>query len=82
MAVLIYSVYTCIFRIYLYIPYTVFMVALILYFVHYDHGYMKSFPLKLLCQNNKLVDDKILPTPVPGSPNTPTEDINKISDIF
>ena len=29
----------------LYIPYTVFMVALLLYFVHYVHGYMKSVPL-------------------------------------
>ena len=27
---------------YLYIPYTVFMVALLLYFVRYVHGYMKS----------------------------------------
>ena len=30
---------------YLYIPYTVFMVALLLYFIRYVHGYMKSFPL-------------------------------------
>ena len=28
----------------LYIPYTVFMVALLLYFVRYVNGYMKSFP--------------------------------------
>ena len=29
---------------YLYIPYTVFMVALLLYFVRDVHGYMKSCP--------------------------------------
>ena len=37
--------------------------------------------LKLLCKNNELVDDEISPTPLPGTPNTPTEDTNKISDI-
>ena len=30
--------------------------------------------LKLLCEKNELVDDEILPTPVPGSPNMPTKD--------
>ena len=37
--------------------------------------------LKLLCENNELVDDEVSATPVPGSPNTPTKDTNKISDI-
>ena len=37
--------------------------------------------LKLLCENNELVDDEILLTPVPGTPNAPTKDTNKISDI-
>ena len=37
--------------------------------------------LKLLCENNESVDDEISPTAVPGSPNTPTKDTNKISDI-
>ena len=37
--------------------------------------------LKLLCENNKLVDDEISSTPVPGPPNTPAKDTNKISDI-
>ena len=37
--------------------------------------------LKLLCKNNELVDDEISPTPLPGTPNTPNEDTNKISDI-
>ena len=37
----------------LYIPYTVFMVALLLYFVRCVHGYMKSFPF--LKQKSKLV---------------------------
>ena len=36
--------------------------------------------LKLLCENNELFDD-ISPTPLPGTPNTPTKDTNKISDI-
>ena len=36
---------TYIFRIYIYIPYTVSMVAVLLYFIHYVHGYMKSFPV-------------------------------------
>ena len=37
--------------------------------------------LKLLCENNELVDDKISPTPVPGTPNSPTKDKNNIFDI-
>ena len=37
--------------------------------------------LKLLCENNKLVDDKIPPTPVPGTPNSPTKDKNRFFDI-
>ena len=37
--------------------------------------------LKLLCENNELVDDEMSPTPVPGIPNTPTKDTNKNSDI-
>ena len=37
--------------------------------------------LKLLFENNELVDDEILLTPVPGTPNAPTEDTNKISGI-
>ena len=36
---------------------------------------------KLLCENNKLVHAEISPTPIPGTPNTPTKDTNKISDI-
>ena len=32
---------------YLYIPFTVFMVALVLYFVLYVHGYMKSCPSRV-----------------------------------
>ena len=32
----------------LYILYTVFMVSLLLYFVRYVHGYMKSFPIYLI----------------------------------
>ena len=35
----------------------------------------------MLCENNELVDDEVSATPVPGSPNTPTKDTNKISDI-
>ena len=37
--------------------------------------------LKLFCENNELVDEEISPTPLPGTPNTPTKDKNKISDI-
>ena len=37
--------------------------------------------LKLLCENNKLVDGEISSTPVPGPPNTSAKDTNKISDI-
>ena len=32
--------------------------------------------LKLLFGNNKSVDDEILPTPLPGTPNTPAKDPN------
>ena len=38
--------------------------------------------LKLLCENNELFDDEILPTLVPESPNTCTKDTNKISDVL
>ena len=38
--------------------------------------------LKLLCENRKLFDDEVLPTPLPGTPNTPAKDTNKISIIF
>ena len=37
--------------------------------------------LKLLYENNELVDDEISLTPHPGTPHTPTKDTNKISDI-
>ena len=37
--------------------------------------------LKLLYENNKLVDDEISPAPLPGTPNAPTKDVNKISNI-
>ena len=37
---------------YLYIPYTVFMVALLLYFVRYVHGYMKYLPTQLHLKND------------------------------
>ena len=37
--------------------------------------------VKLLSENNELVDDKISPASVPGAPNMPTNDTNKISDI-
>ena len=37
--------------------------------------------LKLLCENNELVDDEIPPTTFPGTPNTPIKDTNKISVI-
>ena len=37
---------------YLYIPYTVFMVALLLYFVRYVHGYMKSCPTHKIFNRN------------------------------
>ena len=37
--------------------------------------------VKLLSENNELVGDKISPTSVPGAPNMPTKDTNKISDI-
>ena len=36
--------------------------------------------LKLLSGNNELFDDKISPTPLPGTPNT-TKDKNKTADI-
>ena len=38
--------------------------------------------LKLLCEKNELVDDEILPTPVPGSPNMPTKDTIKFLMLF
>ena len=40
--------------------------------------------LKLLSVSNKLVDDEISPTPLPGRPNTPTKDTKKslIDDEF
>ena len=37
--------------------------------------------VKLLSENNELVDDKISPTTIPGAPNMPTNDTNKIFDI-
>ena len=37
--------------------------------------------LKLLCENNKLADDEISLTSVPGTSNTPTANTNKVSDI-
>ena len=37
--------------------------------------------LKLLCENNKLFDDEISFTPLPGTPTTPTKDTNKNYDI-
>ena len=36
--------------------------------------------LKLLCENNKLVDDE-MPAPLPGMPDPLNKDTNKISDI-
>ena len=37
--------------------------------------------LKLLCENNKLANDEISLTSVPGTSNTPTANTNKVSDI-
>ena len=37
--------------------------------------------LKLPYENNKLVDDEILPAPLPGTPYTPNKYRCKISDI-
>ena len=37
--------------------------------------------LNLLCENKEVADEEISPTPLPGTPNTPTKDTNKISDI-
>ena len=37
--------------------------------------------VKLLSGNHELIDNKISPTPLPGSPNAPTKDTNKIYGI-
>ena len=38
--------------------------------------------LNSLCENKELVDEEISPAPLPGTPNTPTKDTNKISGIL
>ena len=49
--------------------------------MHSPYKNLKDENLNLLCEDKELFDDEISATPLPGTPNTPTKDTNKISDI-
>ena len=49
--------------------------------MHSPYKNLKDENLNLLCKDKELLDDEISGTPLPGTPNTPTKDTNKISDI-
>ena len=49
--------------------------------MHSPYKNLKDENLNLLCEDKELFDDEISATPLPGTPNAPTKDTNKISDI-
>ena len=49
--------------------------------MHSPYKNLKDENLNLLCEDKELFDDEISATPLPRTPNTPTKDTNKISDI-